>query len=110
MALAAVTMLAADVTGKWTGQVQGRNGNARDVTYTLKADGDKLTGSTTTQQGDREIENGKISGDTVSWSQTMNFGGESRTLNYTGKIAGDEMKVTMSGGQMSREFTLKRAH
>src|SRR3954466_10734493 len=85
-ALAAVTMLAADVTGKWTATVQGRNGNTREVTYNLKADGDKLTGTTSTQQGERPIENGKVSGDTISWSQTMNSGGESRTINYTGKV------------------------
>jgi len=108
-ALAAVTMLAADVNGKWTATVQGRNGNSREVTYNLKADGSKLTGTTSTPQGEREIENGKIDGDTVSWSQTMNFGGESRTLNYTGKVAGDEIKVTMTGGQMSREFVMKKA-
>jgi len=108
-ALTAITLFAADVTGKWTATVQGRNGNSREVTYNLKADGNKLTGTTSTPQGEREIENGKVDGDTVSWSQTMNFGGESRTLNYTGKMAGDEIKVTMSGGQASREFVMKRA-
>ena len=30
-------------------------------------------------------------------------------MNYTGKVQGDEIKVTMSGGQMNREFVMKRA-
>src|SRR3954454_19424672 len=94
----AVTMLAADINGKWTATVQGRNGNSREVTYNLKADGDKLTGTTTTPMGERQLDNGKISGDTVSWSQTMNMQGESRTVNYTGKVEGDVIKVTMKAG------------
>ena len=40
----AFAAMAADVTGKWVGQVQGRNG-AQDVTFNLKADGSKLTGT-----------------------------------------------------------------
>jgi len=105
----AVAMLAADIDGKWTATVQGRNGNSREVTYTLKADGDKLTGTQTTPMGERQLENGKIEGDTVSWSQTMNFQGESRTMNYTGKIQGDTINVKMKAGEMEREFVMKRA-
>ena len=105
----AVTMLAADINGKWTATMQGRNGNSREVTYNLKADGSKLTGTMTTPMGEREIENGKIDGDTVSWSQTMNFQGESRTMNYTGKVEGDVIKVTMKAGDMERQFDMKRA-
>lgn len=105
----AVTMLAADINGKWTATVQGRNGNTREVTYNLKADGSKLTGTQSTQQGERELENGKIDGDTISWSQTMNFQGESRTMNYTGKVQGDTINVKMKAGEMEREFVMKRA-
>ena len=105
----AVSMLAADINGKWTATMQGRNGNTREVTYNLKADGSTLTGTQSSQQGERPIENGKISGDTISWSQTMNFQGESRTMNYTGKVEGDVIKVTMKAGEMERQFEMKRA-
>ncbi len=105
----ALTMLAADINGKWTATVQGRNGNTREVTYNLKADGTKLTGTQSTQQGEREIEDGKVDGHTITWSQTMNFQGESRTMNYTGKVEGDVIKVTMKAGEMERQFEMKRA-
>ena len=36
---------AADVTGKWTAEVQGRGGNPMTVTMNLKADGNNLTGT-----------------------------------------------------------------
>ena len=42
--------LAADVTGKLTAQVPGRNGT-RESTFTFKVDGDKLTGTMTGGQG-----------------------------------------------------------
>ena len=45
LALMATTLLAADVTGKWSGEVEGRNGQKRTQTFDLKADGNKLTGS-----------------------------------------------------------------
>ena len=105
----AVSMLAADVNGKWTATMQGRNGNSREVTYNLKVDGDKLTGTQSTPMGDRQLENGKVEGDTVSWTQTMNFQGESRTATYTGKVDGDTIHAKMKAGEMEREFEMKRA-
>ena len=40
----AFAALAADVSGKWTYEQEGRNGT-RQVTITLKAEGNTLTGS-----------------------------------------------------------------
>jgi hypothetical protein len=37
---------AADVNGKWTAQVPGRNGETRETTFTLKAEGGQLTATT----------------------------------------------------------------
>ena len=38
---------AADITGKWTAQVPGRDGQTRETTFNFKVDGEKLTGTTT---------------------------------------------------------------
>ncbi|HSB18136.1 MAG TPA: hypothetical protein VLE22_27030, partial [Bryobacteraceae bacterium] len=68
VAVMAGITLAADVTGKWTGQVPGRDGQMREVTYTFKVDGETLTGSMTGFRGqDLPISDGKISGDTLSF-------------------------------------------
>ena len=46
MALAGATLLlAADPTGTWTGDQPGRDGNTYNITFKLKADGGKLTGT-----------------------------------------------------------------
>jgi hypothetical protein len=101
----ALTMLASDINGKWTATVPGRDGQTREVAYTFKTEGGKVTGVTQGRQGERPLENLKVDGDNVSWSQTMG----DRTMTYTGMIAGDEMKMKMKAGDMERDVVLKRA-
>jgi hypothetical protein len=102
--------VAADVSGKWTAMVPGRGGEPMKTDFTFKVDGDKLTGTTTGPQGDVPIKDGKVSGDTISFTQTLSFGGNDVKLIYKGKVSGDEIKFTREreGGQ-AREFTAKRA-
>jgi hypothetical protein len=110
--LLALTALAADVNGKWVAQVPGRGGQTREVTFNFKADGNTLTGTVTTPRGDSEISDGKIEGDTISFSQNLEFGGNQVKLLYKGTVSGDEIKFTRSreGGQgRTQEFTAKRA-
>jgi hypothetical protein len=101
---------AADVTGKWTAQVQGRNGQTREQTFNLKADGDKLTGTVSGRQGDVAISDGKVSGDNVSFTVKMESNGNTVEQKYTGTVSGDEMKLKREGGRgAAREMTAKRA-
>lgn len=102
--------LAADVTGKWTAQVPSRQGQAREQTFNFKVDGDKLTGTISGRQSDVAISDGKVTGDTISFTVKMDRGGNSVEQKYTGTIAGDEIKFKREGGQgAAREFTAKRA-
>jgi len=102
--------LAADVTGKWTAQVPSRQGGTREQTFNFKTEGDKLTGSISGRQGDVAIMDGKVSGDTISFTVKMEYGGNSVEQKYTGAVAGDEIKFKREGGQgPAREFTAKRA-
>jgi opacity protein-like surface antigen len=111
VAILAVVVQAADVTGKWAGQVPARDGATREATFTFKQDGEKLTGSMTGPQGDIELKDGAVKGDDINFNVVMSFGGNEVKLLYKGKVAGDEMKLTRTrdGGTASPEFTLKRA-
>src|ERR1700726_877332 len=71
-----VTAAAADVTGKWSGQVPSR-GDATAATFTFKIDGDKLTGTMTGPQGEVALQEGKVSGDQISFATT---GGNAKIL------------------------------
>ena len=111
--LLAFTMAAAaaDVTGKWVAQIAGRNGQTREQTFNLKADGANLTGTVSGRQGaDTAISAGKIDGDKISFVVKMERGGNTVEQKYSGIVAGDELKMKREGGQgAATEFTAKRA-
>jgi hypothetical protein len=110
VAIIAAVLQAADVTGKWMGQVPTRDGGTRESTFTFKQDGEKLTGTMTGPQGDIELKDGAVKGDDLSFNVVLSFGGNEVKLIYKGKVAGDEIKFTRQreGEAETREFTLKR--
>ena len=89
--LTAATAFAADLTGKWSGEMPGQNGDTFHISYTFKQDGAKLTGSVKSPRGeDIEIADGKIDGDKVSFNLTVN----GTTIWHEGTISGDTLKLT----------------
>ena len=112
MVLVAITLAwAANVDGKWVAQVPGRGGQTRETTFTFKAEGAKLTGTVSGMQGEAPIADGTIKGDDISFTQSFNAQGNAIKLIYTGKISGDEIKMTRKregGDQPPAEFTAKR--
>ena len=97
--------LAADVTGKWTAQVPGRQGQTRETTFTFKQDGETLTGTVSGQQGDQPIKDGKVSGDTIAFVRESQRGKQT----FTGTIAGDEIKFKRAAERGEpQEFVAKR--
>jgi hypothetical protein len=117
LALAAMTVLlamsamAADISGKWVGQVPGRNG-VNETTFNFKSAGDQLTGTMSGPQGELPIKDGKVAGDDVSFKVTLEFNGNSIGLLFTGKVSGAEIKMKRQreGADQSQEFTLKKAN
>jgi hypothetical protein len=110
--LLAIAAFAADVSGKWVAEMPGRGGGApMKVTFDLKADGSTLTGNVSNPQGETAISDGKVDGDTITFSITREMQGNTVKINYTGKVTGDEIKFSQmrEGGQgQAREFTAKR--
>jgi opacity protein-like surface antigen len=101
---------AADVSGKWAGETPGRNG-AQPITITLKAAGPALTGSITTAAGETPIADGKVDGDTITFTQTVQGrDGTPNKLTYTGKVSGDSIAFTREGGRGPVTFTAKKAN
>ena len=104
--------LAADVDGKWTAEVAGRGGNTTTQTLTLKAAGDKLTGS---MEGGRsgavEISDGTIIASAVAFKVVREFNGNKFEQTYKSTLAGDELKLSMDNGRGRgpQEIAFKRA-
>ena len=109
-ALFATTLFGADVTGKWTAEFEGRDGQKRTTVFNLKSEGEKLTGTVSGMGGqENPIEEGKVTGDEVSFSVTMNFNGNSRKAEYKGKLVGDQLQLKTGQGDRVRELTAKKA-
>ena len=113
LAVAVTSVYAADVSGKWTAQVAGRDGQMREQTFTFKVDGEKLTGTVSGMQGgpDVEIKDGTAKGDDIAFNVVRSFQGQEVKVLYTGKVSGAEIKFTSKrdgGDGQAREFTAKR--
>jgi len=109
LALSAVTALAADVTGNWSGQFAGPNGDGMALTFSFKQDGAKLTGTVQGPQGEPiEISEGKIEGDKISFTVTVNG---QMVIKHEGTVSGEEIKLTSKTDQgdfPGGAMTLKR--
>ena len=111
VAMMAASLCAADVGGKWIGDVNTPDGQAISLTFTFKLDGDKVTGTVTGPQGDIDIADGKMDGDTLSFGFAVDAGGQQLSFKCTGKLAADDqLKITMNGGgEMNFEVNTKRS-
>jgi len=101
---------AADISGKWTGDVPGRGGTQPN-TFTFKVSGAKLEGSVANQRGDSPIAEGKVDGDNISFVQNLDFGGNSVKISYKGVVKGDTIELTreVEGRGAPASFTLKKS-
>ncbi|HVW08051.1 MAG TPA: hypothetical protein VHC90_05685 [Bryobacteraceae bacterium] len=102
------SLFAADIDGKWTATYETQ-GNSITTTWDLKADGTKLTGKASSSFGDRDITDGTIEGNNVSWTENINAGGAAIKVTCKGTLNGDELKLTRTVGDFgSTEGTAKR--
>jgi hypothetical protein len=105
--------LAADIDGKWIGQIAGMGGgDPMTLTYTFKANGADLTGTSLGPDGKEiPIKNGKINGNNISFQVVIDMGGNEMKFDYKGVLSGDQLKLSfdMGMGGPPQEFTLKKA-
>ena len=115
---------AADASGKYTWSMQARGGGGggggtpRVMTLTLKADGAKLTGNLSMpgRQGgaarETAIEDGKVTGDDISFTITRENNGNKMVTKYNGKVSADGIKGKIeserNGQPQSRDWEAKR--
>jgi hypothetical protein len=101
-------LLAADISGKWRGS--GEQGP--EWVFNFKADGSKVTG--TMQGGDgkeRPINDGKLEGNTLSFSVDSEWQGQAIKLVMKGKVSGEkiELRVDTEDGAWGTDLVLTRS-
>jgi hypothetical protein len=101
-----VSARAADLTGKWKAEFDTQVGVQKYV-FDLKVDGEKVTGKATfermDEKGEVELKEGKIVKDEVSFVEPMKFQDQEVRIEYKGKLAGDELKLTRKVGDFATE-------
>ncbi|MFB3825576.1 MAG: hypothetical protein ACE15B_02360 [Bryobacteraceae bacterium] len=108
LALFAAVVWAADVTGKWKAEYE-MGGQTRTTTFDLKADGAKLTGTVEGGRGGpAEIQDGKISGDEISFVVIRKFQDREMKMQYKGVVQGNELKLKVGAGERQFEMTAKK--
>jgi hypothetical protein len=101
---------AASVDGKWTAEVPGRNGTQTN-TFTFKSSGATVEGTVSNMRGDTPIADGKLDGDTLTFTVTRpgRGGGDPVKTTYTGKVKGDSIEFSYDMGRGPQTITAKKA-
>ena len=97
----AATAFAADVNGKWKGNVETPNGPL-ELTYDLKADGETLSGTVSSPMGSLPLNKGKIAGNVLTYEVAL----DSAVITHEAKVndAGTEITVKAHRGQVMKKM------
>jgi hypothetical protein len=109
-AIFAGVALAADISGNWTGTLQA-GGDPVPLSFTFKQDGEKLTGTVATPQGQTlPLNEGKVVGDKISFFVMADMGGTPTKFISEGTLKGEEitLDIRADGGEDFGPTLLKR--
>ena len=101
-----------NAAGVWKWSFTTQAGDKYESELALKQSANILTGMLKGRRGETAIEDGKLTGDTVTFTVTRERDGEKFVTKYSGKIAGDVItgKIEMGSGDQarSRDWEAKR--
>jgi hypothetical protein len=114
LVLGAIVMLAcltaanaADLSGKWKGEMKTPNGDSLEINFNFQVNADKLTGTVANSYGEEQITEGVVKGDAISF--VVLAGGGQFKITYKGKVVGEDLKFNVTFGDMGDgELTAKR--
>ncbi|MDB5136701.1 MAG: hypothetical protein JWP37_3304 [Mucilaginibacter sp.] len=95
----------ADLTGKWTGNLKMEGQDDFPLSYTFKVDGNKLTGSAHTPDGEVDITDGKINGNDFTFSVPIHDG----NVLHAGKYYTDSVGMDITINSTKFHSTLIRS-
>jgi hypothetical protein len=99
----------ADVAGAWNMTYSTRDGVKMSSTLTLKIEGDTLTGTISSPRGTIALDEVSVKGGDIAFAVIRVGFGDKIRIDYTGKIHGDTMKLTMKvGARDPIDVTAKR--
>jgi hypothetical protein len=84
------------VDGKWEIVINSPLG-AQKAVLDMATNGNSLTGTQTAQQGSGPLENGKVDGNSLTWSAKIT-NPMPLTLDFTGTVDGDKLSGSVKAG------------
>ena len=103
LAASTAWLRAADVDGTWKGAVDTPNGPL-ELTFVFKASGESLSGTVGSQMGELPIENGKVTGSTLTFDVNVN----GSIITHEATQAGDQITIKATGDWGTTEYTVTR--
>ena len=102
-------LFAADIAGTWTAAFDTQVGK-QEYTYTFSVEGSTVTGSIATANGKATMKDGMLDGDTLTFTENLDYQGQALEIKYTGTVVSDsEIKFTRNvGGIADEELTATR--
>jgi len=110
LVLGTAVSLAADVTGKWKGTMDA-GGNPRDIIFDLKTDGGAVSGTVGGLEKPAPVQDGKLSGDTLTFWFVSEYQGQSYKLIAKGKLVNNQIQLSLGleDGGWSTDLVLKKS-
>jgi imidazolonepropionase-like amidohydrolase len=87
----------AQIGGTWSVTTNTPQGS-QTATLTITQTGESFAGTMNSEMGALPVADGQITGRTVSWSITIQMGGQSMTVNFRGDVEGTRMRGTAELG------------
>ena len=88
--LAPALTSAQGATGTWNATWETRIGEQR-YTFRLEQRGQTLTGTATSNFGEAKIEDGRVTGNVITFTETLTIEGTVRQFEYSGTLAADKI-------------------
>ncbi|HTQ39970.1 MAG TPA: hypothetical protein VMJ32_13155 [Pirellulales bacterium] len=100
--LTVLVAAAADFNGVWKGEVEFPDGQTRELTYTLKVEDGKLSGTIESPRGKIDISDGKVDGEAFSFNTIR----DGNPIAHEGKWVVGKIEITVHGPGGDRKYTL----
>src|SRR5215831_2046609 len=92
------SLSAADLSGTWMQEQAGRGGSQpRRTYYFFKVEGDSFTGQMVSSTDRREVKNGKLDGNTITFETQNSFNANPQQMR--GELNGDDLTIMGVGGR-----------
>jgi hypothetical protein len=87
----AISVWAGPIDGSWKSDFPSPVGDMHYI-YTFKTDGDKVTGTAKSDNGETTLDKLVVMGNDISFTENLMFGGMTIAIDYKGTIDGDQIK------------------